>query len=123
MVHADPRPVDMTQPIMDPYGHPVPDPATRQDEKDCSKCGSLTIGHAIALALNGSYEDEKSLGWQQRYDRAALAKRIQDEKAAILDATEIAAVERLLAKAGFTGWLIAAVVEQIDPNAKPGKVQ
>src|SRR6185437_5220217 len=82
---AEPHQADMTRAIVDPYGHPVLDPSSKPlDDKDCSKCTPLTIGRAIAIALNGTYDDEKTLGWQQRYDRASLAKRIRDEKAAVL---------------------------------------
>jgi hypothetical protein len=124
-----PTSVDMTTPIMDQNGQSVPDMTDRApDDKECNpqqraKCPPLTVGHLVSLALNGAYEDEKSLGWQQRFDRSALAKRIKDDKAAVLDSTETAAIERLLGKAGINGNMLYQVIEVIDPNAKAGKVQ
>jgi len=121
---AQSHPADMTKIITNPQGAVVPDPtAMAADSKDCSKCPPLTVGGAVAIALNGTYEDEKSLGWQQRYDRAVLAKKLRDDPAAVVDGTELGVIERLMGKAGFSGWLLMEVIDDIDPNAKSGKVQ
>ena len=129
---ADPTPpytADMTKQILDQNGQTVPDLTDRaSDDKDCNaqqraKCPPLTVGSLVSLALNGAYEDERGIGFQVRFDRATLARRIKDDKAAVLDSTETAAIEKLLGKAGLNGSLLYQVIVVIDPNAKPGKVQ
>lgn len=115
---------DMTKILVDAGGRPIPDATGRApDDKDCAKCPPLTIGAAVALALDASYPDEQNLGWQQRFDRAMLAQRIRNDPKAVLDATEVGVVERLIGKAGMNGTVLLQVIEAIDPNAKPGKVQ
>ena len=119
-----PRGVDMTKIVTDANGKPVPDPTDRAaDDKDCAKCPPLTVGAIVSLALNGSYEDEKTLPTQQRYDRAFLAKRIRADPNASLDGTELGKVELLLGKTGINGQILLQVIDTIDPKFKPGKVQ
>lgn len=121
---AEPSVADMTKIIVGQDGKPVPDATGRApDDKDCAKCPPLTIGAAVSLVLNGSYPDEASLGWQQRFDRSMLARRIINDPKAVLDGTEVGVIERLLGKAGMNGTVLLQVVETIDPNAKAGKVQ
>lgn len=118
------RTIDMTTVLTTERGVPMKDPSDRAEEdKDCVKCGSLTMGHAIAAALNGSYEDEKSLGFQQRFDRAALGNKIKDNRAAQLTAPEVALIERLIAKAGFFPSVVYQIAPLLDPNIRAGEVQ
>ncbi len=119
-----PRTIDMTTVLVTDRGGPMKDPSDRTEEdKECAKCGFLTVGHAIAAALGGSYEDEKALSFQQRFDRAALAKEIKDNKAATLTAPEIALIEKLIAKAGFFPSAVYQIGPLLDPNIKAGEVQ
>jgi hypothetical protein len=118
------HPVDMTKVLVDSTGKPIPDATGRAvDDLTCSKCPPLTIGAAVSLALDAAYPDEQNLGWQQRFDRGMLAQRIRNDPKAVLDGTEVGVIERLLGKAGMNGAVLMQVIETIDPNAKPGKVQ
>lgn len=121
---APSQPVDMTIILRTEKGDPIKDPTDRtDDDKTCEKCRSFTLGRAIATALNGVYEDEKGLTFQQRFDRASLANRIRDSKDATLTASEVALIERLIAKAGFIPLMIYQIAPLIDPNMKAGAVQ
>ena len=118
------RSVNMTREIMDPNGRPMPDGSVKEpDDKDCKNCPNLTVGRIAAMALNAAFEDERNLGWQTRFDRSSLAKRIINDPKAVLDGTETATIERLVGKLGLNGTVLIQVIETIDPNAKPGKVQ
>jgi hypothetical protein len=120
---APARTIDMTVPINDAKGYPLKDPAdVTPDDKACDKCAPLTLGHAIAHALNGSYDDERGLGWEQRYGRGALALRVQDQKEATLTAPETAVIERLLGKLWGPSVIVQAI-PLLDPNMKPPEVQ
>jgi len=118
------RSADMTTIIVDDSGKPVPDPSARAaDDADCSKCKPLTVGHIVSLALNGSYEDEKELGWQLRYDRSFLARKIRDDPHAALDGGEVDMIEKLLGKARIGGVVLLQVIDTIDPNVGAKKAK
>lgn len=97
------------------------------DDPTCSKCPDLTVGAVISAALNGSYDDERSLGWQVHFDRGMLIERIKTYDMVALDATEVALIERLLGKAASLGaipnTILVQVIKELDPAAKAGKVQ
>lgn len=118
------RQTDMTIVLHSDRGAPIKDPSdVTAEDKECAHCRDLTLGHAVAAALNGAYDDEKGLSFQQRFDRAALANRIKDSKSAELTAAEVALIERLIAKAGFFPSVVYQIAPLIDPNIKAGPAQ
>lgn len=109
------RTIDMTTVITDMHGKAIPDAtqATADDSK-CDKCGPLTLGTVVATALLADRKDEPNLATVDKAKRGALAVRILDDRAAVLTATQIAEVVRLLNI--WSGLVVARAVPLLDPN-------
>jgi hypothetical protein len=116
--------IDMTVPIVDDYGVVMKDPTYKPapGAPHCESCEILTVGKVISLALRGIYEDEKTLPWQDSFNRGAMAAALRDNKAAVLDATELATIESLITKGRFAPPIVYQVISHIDPGAKPTKL-
>ena len=126
VTYAAEHTIDMTTPIVDDNKIPYKDPTYRRLEgaPECIPCETLTVGRVLSIALRGIYEDEKNLTWQDIYNRGAMAAALRENKAAVLDATELATLEYLVAKAKFSPAILHQVVSIIDPGAKVvGKVR
>ena len=92
-----PRTVDMTTVLTDLHGKPIPDgtQATIADPQ-CAKCGPLTLGTAVALALlTDRGRDEPGLSAIDKAKRGVLAMRLLDASAAVLTAAEAAEIIKL----------------------------
>ena len=119
---ADPRPIDMTTPLVDEVGKPMKDPfEASKDDPDCTKCAVLTLGHAVAHALFFPEKGE-TLSGDQKWARGVLAQRVRDAKDAELTSEEITVIKAALAKV-FGGIVLVQAYPLLDPNAKPPKVQ
>lgn len=117
------RTIDMTVALHDEFGRPAKDTlAAAKDDPDCARCPPLTLGRACAHALFAAYPDERELPADQKWARAVLAQRIENDKAARLDAEEIAAIKRLLGKA-YGGVVLLQAYPLLDPNATPPAVE
>lgn len=138
IAYAQPAPIsrtiDMTAPLKDDHGKPMIDqleavPDAKDPAKaDCSKCGPLTVGHAIAHALFADLPQERTpqgystVTAEQRWARGALADRIKDDPKATLSAKEVTVIEKVVGEAYGTS-IIMQVFPLLDPNAKPPEVQ
>lgn len=109
-----PRTIDMTTPITDLHGKPLPDGSqATQDDPKCEKCTALTLGTVVASALLAERKDEPNLSAVDKAKRGVLAMRIVDDKAAVLTAPQVSEIERLL-----TVWsplVVARALPLIDP--------
>jgi hypothetical protein len=116
------RAVDMTAALHDEFGRDAKDMLEQaKDDPDCARCPPLTLGRACAHALFASFADEQAAP-DQKWARAVLAMRIRDDKAAHLDADEIAVIKRLVGKA-YGGIVLMQIYPMLDPNAKPPAVK
>jgi hypothetical protein len=120
---ADGRSVDMTAVLHDESGRPARDVLARlPGDADCAHCPVLTLGRAAAHALFAAFPDERELPADQKWARAVLAARIENDTAARLDAEEIAVIKRLLGKA-YGGVVLMQAYPLLDPNARPPAVK
>jgi hypothetical protein len=129
-----PRVIDMTVVLKDPQGKPIIDQlegkadATKPGGIDCSACGNLTVGHAIANALFANLPSEtnaqgvSSVSPEQKWARGALAERIKDDKTATLTASEIVVVKKLVGQVYGTN-VIMQIFPLLDPSDKPPPLQ
>lgn len=114
---ADANKIDMTTVLKLDDGQPIKDPSRRtEDDKECAKCADLTIGHAIAIALN---KPEPNLTVDQLYTRGALINRIRNNPDATISAEDATLIEHCLATVGFFPAVVVQIVSVIDPNFKP----
>lgn len=108
-----PRVIDMTSTLLDLKGQPIKDmtKATKEDPQ-CAKCGPLTLGVAVGLALTTPRQEEH-LSALDSAKRGALALRIYGEKSVTLTADQISMIIKLM---DIWGPLITArAVPMLDP--------
>lgn len=118
-----PNTINMTLLLKDAHGKPIPDVTeATADDKTCEKCDRLTVGAAIANALDATYADERGLTFQQKLQRGFLAKRLRDDAHATLSAPEVALIERLLGEA-YPPIVLVQIQPMIDPGMKEPPVQ
>lgn len=107
--------VEDSKDITDPY-------FSTKDDPSCSKCPPLTLGMAASHALMGSYEDERGLDGEQKWARGVLADKIKNDASAILTASDVILIKRLLGKM-FGVVIIKAAYPLLDPNAVPPAIK
>jgi hypothetical protein len=112
-----PRTIDMTAVITDMHGKPLPDGAQASaDDPRCEKCAPLTLGAVIASALLADRKDEPGVSTIEKAKRGSLAMRVIDDKAAVLNASQVADITRLLSV--WSPLIIARAMPLIDPAVK-----
>jgi hypothetical protein len=117
---APPRVIDMTVVLTDLRGKPIVDTtqATVEDPQ-CARCGPLTLGTAVALALLTERKDEPNLSAVDKAKRGILAMRLLDNKAATLTGPETALIDRLVSV--LSPMVVARVIPLIDPTVDLSK--
>lgn len=108
------RTIDMTAVIIGTDGKPLRD-TTKQmpDDPKCDNCGSLTLGSVVAAALLADRKDEPGITSVEKAKRGVLALRLLDDKAATLNATQLADIERLLSI--WPPLVVARALPLLDP--------
>lgn len=120
---AQDRTVDMTTVIHDAEGKPVTDSlAATPEDTQCKTCPPLTIGRAVAHALTWSAPGDERISAEQKFSRGLMAERLRDNKAVTLDASDTAAIIRLVGRL-YGPPIVLPVVQAVDPNAKGEKLQ
>jgi hypothetical protein len=124
-----PHTINMTTILKDENGRPlidqfeaVTDTTKNPPSSDCSKCGPLTIGHAIYHSLLASLPQEQSVTAEQRWARGMLAERVKDSTDATLTANEVTVIKKVVGELYGTNVLLQ-IYPLLDPNAKPPEVQ
>jgi hypothetical protein len=114
------RTVDMTTVLVDMNGAPLSDGSKvvigPDGKADCSKCGSLTLGAAVATALLTDRRDEQNLPAIDKAKRGALALKIMDDKASVLNPVQIEEIKRLLVI--WSPLVLTRALPLIDPTVK-----
>jgi len=111
--------IDMTVVLHDDAGKPIADQYVQtSDDPSCSKCGSLTLGHAVAHALFAAFPDEKDLSGEQKWARGVLAEQIKNEPKAQLSSAQIVVIKALVGKL-YNGVIVTQIFKLLDPNATP----
>ena len=117
----EPKAIDMTKALLDEHGKPARDFAeATKDDPQCESCPVLTIGVAIARALNMinlNDREDVALTGDQKWAMSELAARIRNAKEARLTVKEAEVIERRIGKA-YTGPTIRQLMPVIDPNKK-----
>lgn len=115
--------IDMTTALVDPMhgGKQFPDPnqavLTPTGQQDCTKCGPLTLGMAIATAMCAGTQEHGASGGTplQKAQDCSLGQRLIGDKAASLTAAQIKTIEDDM---GIWSPAVGAqVIKLIDPNA------
>lgn len=117
-----PREIDLTVVLANYRGESIKDTTTAEpDDKDCSRCSPLTLGHAAAYALSTPFSDE-AVTPEQKFARGALAMRVMNATTARLTAEEISVIKRCIGKA-YPPMVIVRAFPLLDPNATAPTVQ
>lgn len=117
------EPINMNINLKDEKGEILKDPfIVAKEDPTCLKCVDLTIGAAIAHALNASLDDDRNLSWEQKWAMSVLADRIKKNSAAILVASEIVKIEERIGKM-YSGIIIGQIIPILEPGREPPKVQ
>lgn len=125
-------PIDMSQPLVDLRGKPIPDANDRttqeaKDDPDCMKCPQLTLGSAVfnALLAMTSKHDARTgefvLDAPQRQAYVALAVSLQDasQPSGYAKAVHLGTkpIERIKDAVGqfYPGTLVYRILPMVDP--------
>ena len=113
-------PIDMTAPLIQLNGQPFADPAqASKADPDCSKCGPLTLGSAIAEALCANSPDVQHEDALAKFRACSLGERLQNDKAAHLTAAEVTQIEARLGL--WSPGVLVKIIPVIDPNQASAK--
>ena len=119
-------PLDMTAVLIDDTNKPIPDTTfITNEDPACTKCPPLTLGTAAYHALFAMTQEEQRSGSvtaEQKWQRAVLAVRIKDDKAATLTAEEIALIKSRIGTT-YGGMVVLRAYALLDPTAQPPAIK
>ena len=78
---------------------------------------SLTLGRACAHALCATFEDERNLSGEEKFQRGMLAVEVRDNAAAELKAEKVTQLKKVLAKL-YGPIVIYRAYPLLDPQEK-----
>ena len=110
-----PRPIDMTAVLMGADGKPMVD-TTRvtPDDPKCERCGSLTLGTVVSMALLVDRKEDTTMDPVAKARRGILALSIMNNKTAVLTASQVAEITKLMSV--WPPLVLARALPLLDPN-------
>lgn len=119
--------LDLGAPLQTVDGNPA-ETCLRLDETatppKCAQKVPLTVGRAIATVLLTPSPDDKKADVVELAERGTLARKILDAKEPIdLDASAIVMIRSRLPMSGYNPYLIAQILDVIEPNHKTNPVK
>lgn len=107
--------IDFTKALHDLDGKPM------RDEIAMAANGEthigLTLGRAAAHALSASFEDERNLPGEQKFERGLLACKVRDDVAAELKSEQVALIKKVIAKL-YGPLVVYRAYPLLDPQEK-----
>jgi hypothetical protein len=110
-----PRPIDMTQVLIGPDGKPMTDTTKiTADDPKCEKCGPMTLGTVVSMALLLDRKEDAQMDPVAKAKRGALGLAVIDNKAMVLNASQIAEITKLMSV--WPPLVLARALPMLDPN-------